>query len=134
MSFFSNLLLSKNLPKHDGRPLWKYMLTDEEFENLLKELKFARLLSVDPRDVAVYYAEWWKKNYDIKNKEHKERMMNADTSYPLLVVVEKGNNLSVADGLNRLYKAIKIEKKKTLPVYIVTKSEIEDLKEKTSKS
>ena len=61
-------------------------------------------------------------------------MMNADTSYPLLVVVEKGNNLSVADGLNRLYKAIKIEKKKTLPVYIVTKSEIEDLKEKTSKS
>ena len=75
--------------------------------------------------------EWWKKNYNIKNKEHKERMMNADTSYPLLVVVEKGNNLSVADGLNRLYKAIKVEKKETLPVYLVTKSEIEDLKEKS---
>lgn len=78
--------------------------------------------------------EWWEKNYDIKNKEHKERMMNSDTSYPLLVVVEKGDNLSVADGLNRLYKAIKVEKKKTLPIYLVTKEEIEHLKEKGSKS
>ena len=87
-----------------------------------------------PLDKIKHNLEWWNKSYDIKNKDPKERMMNADTSYPLLVVVEKGNNLSVADGLNRLYKAIKIEKKKTLPVYIVTKSEIEDLKEKTSKS
>jgi disulfide oxidoreductase YuzD len=78
--------------------------------------------------------EWWNKNYDIKNKEHKERMMNSDTSYPLLVVVEKGNNLSVADGLNRLYKAIEVEKKKTLPIYLVTKKEIENLKEKNSES
>ena len=78
--------------------------------------------------------EWWNKNYDIKNKEHKERMMNSDTSYPLLVVVEKGDNLSVADGLNRLYKAIKVEKKKTLPIYLVTKKEIENLKEKSSES
>ena len=76
--------------------------------------------------------EWWNKNYNIKNKEHKERMMNADTSYPLLVIVEKGNNLSVSDGLNRLYKAIKIEKKKTLPVYLITKSEIEHLKKKSN--
>jgi hypothetical protein len=60
--------------------------------------------------------------------------MNSDTSYPLLVVVEKGNNLSVADGLNRLYKAIKVEKKKTLPIYLVTKKEIENLKEKSSES
>ena len=60
-------------------------------------------------------------------------MMNSDTSYPLLVVIEKGNNLSVADGLNRLYKAIKIEKKKTLPIYLVTKEEIEHLKKKTTK-
>lgn len=77
--------------------------------------------------------EWWNKNYDIKNKEHKERMMKADTSYPLLVVVEKDGNLSVSDGLNRLYKAVKIEKKKTLPVYMVNKSEIEHLKEKSDK-
>jgi hypothetical protein len=71
--------------------------------------------------------EWWNKNYDIKNPEHKSRMMNADTSYPLLVVIEKNGNHSVADGLNRLYKAIKVEKKKKLPVYVVNKSEIEHL-------
>ena len=64
MSFFSTLLLAKNLPKHDGRPLWKYMFNDDDFEKLLEELKFARPLSIDPRDVTMYYAEWWKKNYN----------------------------------------------------------------------
>lgn len=64
MSFFSNLLLSKNLPKHDGRPLWKYMLNNEDYNKLSEELKFARPLSIDPRDVTIYYAEWWKKNYN----------------------------------------------------------------------
>ncbi|RTZ04598.1 hypothetical protein EKL98_08590 [Flavobacterium bomense] len=64
MSFFSTLLLAKNLPKHDGRPLWKYMFNDEDYEKLLEELKLARPLSIDPRDVTMYYAEWWKKNYN----------------------------------------------------------------------
>ena len=64
MSFFSTLLLAKNLPKHDGRPLWKYMFNDEDYEKLVEELKFARPLSIDPRDVTMYYAEWWKKNYN----------------------------------------------------------------------
>lgn len=64
MSFFSTLLLAKNLPKHDGRPLWKYMVNDEDYEKLLEELKFARPLSIDPRDVTMYYSEWWKKNYN----------------------------------------------------------------------
>ena len=63
MSFFSTLILAKKLPKHDGRPLWKYMLNDEDYEKLLTELKFSRPLSIDPRDVTFYYAEWWKKNY-----------------------------------------------------------------------
>lgn len=63
MSFFSTLLQAKNLPKHDERPLWKYMLNNEDFGKLLEELKFVRPLSIDPRDVTLYYAEWWKKNY-----------------------------------------------------------------------
>lgn len=63
MSFFSTLLQKNSLPKHDGRPLWKYTLNDDEFKKLLDELKFARPLSIDPRDVTLYYAEWWKKNY-----------------------------------------------------------------------
>jgi len=54
-------------------------------------------------------------------------MMNADTSYPLLVIKEKDGNLSVADGLNRLYKAIKIEDKKTLPVYLIGRQDLESI-------
>jgi hypothetical protein len=63
MSFFSILLQRNNLSKHDGRPLWKYFLNNEDFEKLVKELKFASPLVIDPRDVTLYYAEWWKKNY-----------------------------------------------------------------------
>lgn len=64
MSFFYTLLQKNSLPKHDGRPLWKYMLTNSDFEELLKELKLARPSTIDPRDAALYYAEWWKKNYN----------------------------------------------------------------------
>ena len=64
MSFFTTLLLTKNLLQHDGRPLWKYMLTNADFDELLRKLKEARPLTIDPRDAAMYYAEWWKKNYN----------------------------------------------------------------------
>lgn len=63
MSIFSTLLQKNGLQKHDGRPLWKYMLNNEDYEILIEELKFSRPLSIDPRDVTLYYAEWWKKNY-----------------------------------------------------------------------
>ncbi len=63
MSFFYSILQKNNLPKHDGRPLWKYLLNNEDFEKLLEEIRFALPLSIDPRDVTLYYAEWWKKNY-----------------------------------------------------------------------
>lgn len=55
--------------------------------------------------------EWWQGN--------EERMMNADTSYPLLVIQNNDGHLTVADGLNRMKKAISVEKKKTIDVYIV---------------
>ena len=76
--------------------------------------------------------EWWNKNYDIENSKDKKRMMKADTSFPLLVVKEN-NNLSVADGLNRLYKAIKIENRNYLPVYLVPKKDIMKFAVKTKK-
>lgn len=64
MSFFSTLLLKNNLSKHDGRPLWKYMLTNHDFNKLIIEIRTARPLCIDPRDVTLYYAQWWKKNYN----------------------------------------------------------------------
>lgn len=64
MIFFSTLLNKHNLSKHDGRPLWKYFLNEEELSDLTKTLRYATPLSMDPRDVALFYAQWWKKKYD----------------------------------------------------------------------
>ncbi|WP_416440838.1 hypothetical protein ACH3O9_12285 [Leeuwenhoekiella sp. A16] len=64
MNFFSSLLNKHNLQKHDGRSLWKYFINEEEFIDLRKRLQFARPLNIDSRDVTLYYALWWKKNYD----------------------------------------------------------------------
>jgi len=69
---------------------------------------------------------WW----DKQNKEDPEksniRMMKADTRYPLLVIKEEAYGLSVADGLNRLKKAIDIENRKVIDVYIVPEQDIPD--------
>jgi len=70
-------------------------------------------------------------NFPVENIKHdlkywqgdEKRMMNADTSFPLLVIIENGC-LSVADGLNRLYKAVNVEEKETIDVYIVPKEEL----------
>src|SRR5690606_1929316 len=71
MSFFSSLLRKNGLPNHDGRPLWKYFLTDQDFEDLCKELRYAKPFLIDARDAALYYAEWWKRTYNggIPSKE-----------------------------------------------------------------
>ena len=52
-----------------------------------------------------------------------ERMVHADVSYPLLVIVEDGC-LSVADGLNRMYKAINVLGMTHIDVYLVPKEDI----------
>lgn len=64
MSFFNTFLETNNFSRHDGRPLWKYLLTDNDFNNLKQELKLSTNSNIDPRDAALYYAEWWKKNYN----------------------------------------------------------------------
>ena len=70
--------------------------------------------------------KWWENKYDINNPEHKERMMNSDTSFPILVVIEKDGNWAVSDGLNRLYKAKHVEGKDTIDGYVISKEEILD--------
>ncbi|RXJ51084.1 hypothetical protein [Gelidibacter gilvus] len=64
MTYFQSLLSKNNLSSHDGRPLWKYFLTESDFEELRKTLSFAASYNIDARDAALYYAEWWKRNYD----------------------------------------------------------------------
>ncbi|QXP63254.1 hypothetical protein [Polaribacter sp. HaHaR_3_91] len=64
MNFFPTLLQNRNLKKHDGRPFWKYLLTSEELIELKKTFQYTSRYNLDPRDVALYYAQWWKRNYN----------------------------------------------------------------------
>lgn len=64
MSFFTSLLQKNNLIKHDGRALWKYFLNDIDYSKLASELKHTALKQIDPRDVTLFYTQWWKKKYD----------------------------------------------------------------------
>jgi len=64
-SFFQNIFASRNINAHDGKPLWKYDLTDKEFYQLKSHLVQTRsLYNIDPRDCALYFAEWWKRCYN----------------------------------------------------------------------
>jgi hypothetical protein len=71
--------------------------------------------------------EWWNKLYDMDNKAHKKRMMNADTSYPILGIKLKDGTISVADGLNRVKKAHDIEHKKSIKAYVITQKDLENI-------
>jgi hypothetical protein len=65
MSYFTKLLETNNLPKHDGRALWRYHLDADLFHALQNHLKSTiRLIEIDPRDCALYYAAWWKCCYN----------------------------------------------------------------------
>ncbi|OCX52761.1 hypothetical protein BEL04_00025 [Mucilaginibacter sp. PPCGB 2223] len=65
MTQFEKILVSKCLTRHDGRSLWKYGLSDGEFQQLRKLLlETKRLELLDPRDVTLYYSEWWKRCYN----------------------------------------------------------------------
>ena len=63
-SFFSTLLNRYDIPKHDGRPLWKYNLTDEDYIALKETISKANRSTIDPKDLALLYAEWWKNEYE----------------------------------------------------------------------
>lgn len=69
---------------------------------------------------------WWDKQHSADPKKSTARMKASDTSYPLLVLKDKGH-LSVADGLNRLKKATSIEGKTHVSAYIVPKKHIKHL-------
>jgi len=64
ISFFNEILKNNNLQEHDGRPLWKYNLSENEFCNLKKHLSTMTKYSYnDNRDFTLYFAEWWKNEY-----------------------------------------------------------------------
>ena len=65
MSQFYKVLANRNLQKHNGKSLWQYDLSEEEFHQLRNLLIESRsLYGVDTRDCALYYAEWWRRCYN----------------------------------------------------------------------
>jgi hypothetical protein len=68
--------------------------------------------------------KWWNEQNKKDPERSKARMIKADTSYPLLVIKNKSYGLSVADGLNRLKKALDIENRDVIDVYIVPEKDI----------
>jgi len=70
--------------------------------------------------------KWWDQQNKDNPQQSNARMMRADTSYPLLVIKNDSYGLSVADGLNRLKKAIDIENRKVIDVYMIPEQDIPD--------
>ena len=83
MSYFPRILNREAIYRHDGRPLWDYHLSEREFQLLIQELKTATRHSLDPRDCALYYSEWWKRKYNggIPSKEGIFNSINNGTLY-----------------------------------------------------
>ena len=63
MSYFKSLLQKNGLAKHDGRPLWKYTLNEQDVLDLLDEISSSDSKRKDPRDFTLYYSEWWRNSY-----------------------------------------------------------------------
>jgi hypothetical protein len=110
MSFFPALLLKHHLAKHDGRPLWKYSLTDQEYENLISEINYAAPLTLDPRDACVYYSEWWKRNYNggKPSKEEIFKNLSGNIKYRLdyedfFKLAKKGANMLGIKWVSKQY-------------------------------
>jgi len=62
-SFFSTYLQERhNLQAHDGRKLWQYDLSTSDYQKLKEHLCNISGV-IDSRDVALFFAEWWRKEY-----------------------------------------------------------------------
>lgn len=67
MSFFDNILKSRNIKWHNDIHLWSLRLSNDEYYELKEALKngakyreFASLR----REATLYYAEWWRREFD----------------------------------------------------------------------
>lgn len=80
MGFFETMLQNRDLKNHNGKPLWSYNLTREEFSQLIDNLGHNK---PDCRDFTLYYAEWWKNHYNggIPSKEQICSSLNINNKY-----------------------------------------------------
>jgi len=74
--------------------------------------------------------KWWEKSYgdkdgNPKSQKERDKLENADYSYPILVV-KYSNKYSVADGLHRVKKA-SMEGKDCLPAYAIEQDDLKKI-------
>ena len=66
MAVFKQILERLGLDNADGRPLWSYKTTFEEYEAIKEELKneykFLGYRTLR-REAAIFVAEWWRRDY-----------------------------------------------------------------------
>jgi hypothetical protein len=104
-------------------------VTDEDY--MVKDVydwakKNTKIVTIPIKDTDAL--EWWDKQYDMDNKAHKKRMMDADTSFPVLGIRQKDGTISIADGLNRIKKAHHVENKKEIKAYVIDQKDLENIK------
>jgi hypothetical protein len=63
-SFFKSILERLQLKEHDGRTLWQYGLSESDYEDLKNHLSSVSGYDLDEKDITLFYAEWWKNEYD----------------------------------------------------------------------
>ena len=101
----------------------KYRVKDiYDFAKSKKEF-FIKDLPISKTDAL----EWWDKQYDMDNPQHKKRMEKADTSVPVLGIRQEDGTISITDGLNRIKKAHTMEQKKTIPAYVIDKADMKNI-------
>jgi hypothetical protein len=102
----------------------KYRVKDI-YDFAKKNTKLIKDLPIEDTDAL----KWWDKQYDMGNKQHKKRMLKADTSVPVLGIRQEDGTISITDGLNRIKKAHSVEDKTTIPAYVIDKKDMKNIKE-----
>lgn len=109
MSEFYKILKTRNLDFHTGQPIWKYNLSDFEFEQLKERFKIVQRISeLDPRTCAVYYAEWWKRIFN-GGYPSKDEVYNSIGFHQLCFDNNEFYELAKKGGNLLNYKWIKIQ-------------------------
>lgn len=109
MSEFQKILKRRNLDLHTGQPIWKYAITDLEFGQLKERFKIVkRIYDLDPRTCAVYYAEWWKRNYN-GGYPSKDDIYNSIGGHKLSFDADEFYELAKRGGKLLNFKWIKIQ-------------------------
>lgn len=109
MSEFYKILKTRKLEFHSGQPVWKYSISDLEFNQLKERFKIVQRFSeLDSRDCAIYFAEWWKRTFN-GGYPSKDEIYNSLGSHDLCFDTNEFYESAKKGGNLLNYKWIKIQ-------------------------